>query len=63
MNRLVAMIDDLIMPPISNEIDGAYYFAFICPSICLSICQSFLCMPYLKNPACKSFEILYLGSQ
>ena len=22
------------MPPILNEIDGAYYFAFVCPSIC-----------------------------
>ena len=25
------------MPPVSNEIDGAYYFAFSCPSVCLSI--------------------------
>ena len=22
------------MPPISNEIDGAYYFAFVRPSVC-----------------------------
>ena len=22
------------MPPVSNEIDGAYDFAFVCPSVC-----------------------------
>ena len=25
-----------MMPPVLNEIDGAYYFAFICPS---AVCQ------------------------
>ena len=39
------------MPPVLNEIDGAYYFAFVCPSVCLSVRQAFLCMPYLKNHA------------
>ena len=27
-------VDHLILPPISNEINGAYYFAFVCPSVC-----------------------------
>ena len=44
----------MIMPPVSNEIDEAYYFAFVCPSVSLSVRQGFffLFMPYLKNPAC-----------
>ena len=40
------------MPLVSNEIDGAYYFALVCPSVHLSVDEAFLCMPYLKNPAC-----------
>ena len=44
------------MPQVSNEIDEAYYFAFVCPSVRLSVHQAFLCMPYLKNPACQGFE-------
>ena len=52
MNSLVAMSMPPVLPPVLIEIDGAYYFAFICPSVCLSVRQAFLCMPYLKNPAC-----------
>ena len=37
------------MPPISNEIDGAYYFAFICPSAHLSIRQAFYACHILKT--------------
>ena len=37
------------MPPDSNEIDKAYYFAFIHLYVCLSVCHAFLCMPYLKT--------------
>ena len=35
------------MPPVSNEIDGAYYFAFICPSDCLSVHQAFFCARHI----------------
>ena len=35
------------MPPVLNEIDGAYHFGFICRSVCLSVRHAFLCMPYL----------------
>ena len=61
------------MPPVSNEIDGAYYFAFVHPSIRLSVHQAFLCimgkqcriilghltpMPYLSNNLNKSILLL-----
>ena len=42
-------VDDLIMPPVSNEIDGAYYFAFICPSVCLSVHQAFCACHILRT--------------